>query len=253
MKKKFLLICMLCCAAFTLSACIAETNTSSNPLSSTLQTESQAESAAIDDSQSPAEESPAEENPAAETATQEQTPTQEAPAQQTPQTTQTPQTPQNNYTPPANNAPTTPEPSYETPAPEPPAIETPSTYNPGGVRGEVFSLTNAERSANGLGHLSYRTDLQAAADQRAQEIIDAFSHTRPDGRECFSVYSDYGVSYSAAGENLAKGQKNASTAVEQWMNSSGHRANILEGRFTGMAGGYAENDGNRCWVQLFIG
>ena len=102
----------------------------------------------------------------------------------------------------------------------------------------------------GLPALSYRSDLQAAADTRAQEIISQFSHTRPDGSNCFSVVQ---VSYRALGENIAWGQPTPAVVMERWMGSDGHRKNILDSRFTGLAVGVAESNGTMYWVQIFIG
>lgn len=116
----------------------------------------------------------------------------------------------------------------------------------------VFDLVNEQRKANGLSALEYRDDVQNAADLRAKEIITKFSHTRPNGTSCFTVLSETGVSYRSAGENIAYGQRSPQAVMTSWMNSSGHRANILSSNFTGMAVGHVSYGGVNYWVQLFV-
>ncbi len=117
---------------------------------------------------------------------------------------------------------------------------------------QVAELVNRERENNGLPPLAYRSDLQPAADTRASELVSVFSHTRPDGSSCFTAI-DESISYLALGENIAYGHKNAETVVTGWMNSPGHRANILSDSFTGIAVGLVSDGGTKYWVQLFIG
>ena len=94
--------------------------------------------------------------------------------------------------------------------------------------------------------------LSAAAQVRAQEIDVSFSHTRPDGTSCFTVLKDFGISYRACGENIAKGSPSPARVVEGWMNSAGHRANILNANFTAIGVGvYADAAGTLHWAQLF--
>jgi uncharacterized protein YkwD len=89
---------------------------------------------------------------------------------------------------------------------------------------------------------------------RAEELIQSFSHTRPDGTSCFTAFDEFGVDYRAAGENIAAGQKTPEDVVNSWMNSSGHRANILSENFTAIGVGVAEDvNGTLYWVQMFIG
>ena len=116
---------------------------------------------------------------------------------------------------------------------------------------EILSLVNKERAANGLSAVSLDTAICSAADIRAKEIKSSFSHTRPDGRSCFTVLSDNGISYSGAGENIAYGQRSASEVMTAWMNSSGHRANILNGSFTKLGVGVYSSGGTLYFVQLF--
>lgn len=118
---------------------------------------------------------------------------------------------------------------------------------------EVHRLVNAERGKAGLAPLRYYTDAQAAADVRAKEIGERFSHTRPDGTQCFTALDTIHVQYYAAGENIASGHTDAAWVMQAWMDSDGHRANILNEDFNAIVVGYAEKDGVPCWVQLFLG
>lgn len=116
---------------------------------------------------------------------------------------------------------------------------------------EVLRLVNDIRAQNGLSLLTSTTALQNAAQARTAEIATSFSHTRPNGKSCFTILGEHGVSYRAAGENIAMGQKTPAAVVDAWMNSEGHRANILNASFTQLGVGY---DASRSgWVQLFIG
>lgn len=119
---------------------------------------------------------------------------------------------------------------------------------------EIFNLTNDEREKNGLEKLTYSTALQKAADVRAEESAVQFSHTRPDGTSCHTVVEE--VEYNVTGENLLKADKplaQASTMVNAWMNSEGHRANILLPEYRCMAVGLTEKDGVIYAVQIFLG
>lgn len=122
----------------------------------------------------------------------------------------------------------------------------------GSEKTEVYNLVNQYRSENGLSELSYRRDLESVADLRAKEIVTNFSHTRPNGTSCFTAVTEAGITYTAVGENIAYGQKSASEVMTGWMNSSGHRANILSSKYTGIAVGLYQKNGVKYWVQLFI-
>lgn len=116
----------------------------------------------------------------------------------------------------------------------------------------VTSLVNAARRDAGLSELELDADLCAAAQARAQEIAQSFSHTRPDGSSCFTILEEFGISYRAAGENIAMGQRTPEEVMDGWMNSSGHRANILNGTFTSIGVGYyVDGAGAAHWVQIF--
>lgn len=116
---------------------------------------------------------------------------------------------------------------------------------------EVISLVNAERAKYNLAPLTTEKNLSAAALTRAKEIVQSFSHTRPDGTSFSTVLKEHGISYRISGENIAWGQKTPQEVVRGWMNSKGHRANILNERFTSIGVGYHTENGRTYWTQLF--
>lgn len=116
---------------------------------------------------------------------------------------------------------------------------------------EVVRLTNSVRSQNGYAALVEDGALSDAAALRAREIARSFSHTRPSGASFSSALSESGVSYLRAGENIASGQKSASEVVNAWMNSPGHRANILNSSYSRIGSASVNIDGTLYWVQLF--
>lgn len=120
---------------------------------------------------------------------------------------------------------------------------------------DVIYLVNKVRMQNGLEPLSVNAQMQQAADVRKEELVTQFDHTRPNGTDCFTALNEAGVSYTTAGENIAAGQVDAMDAMDSWMNSDGHRANILTEEFTHIgAGHYETNQGyGNYWVQLFTG
>lgn len=115
----------------------------------------------------------------------------------------------------------------------------------------VFKLVNEERTSKGIKELTLNESLCEAAAKRAKEVGSYFSHTRPDGTSCFTVLGEYNISYHTAGENIAQGQWSPEMVMNSWMNSSGHKANILNSSFSQIGIGY-DPDTNS-WVQLFIG
>ena len=116
---------------------------------------------------------------------------------------------------------------------------------------QVVELVNKEREKAGKSSLTSDADLNKIAAVRAKEIAKKFDHTRPDGTSCFTVFDDYNIGYMAVGENIAAGQKNAKEVMESWMNSSGHKANILNGDFGKIGVGHVESGGKHYWVQVF--
>ncbi len=116
---------------------------------------------------------------------------------------------------------------------------------------QVLQIVNQERANAGLPALTTNSTLQSAANKRAQEIVKNFSHTRPDGSSCFTVLNEFGVSYRSAGENIAYGQKTPQEVMKGWMNSSGHRANILNSKFGKVGIGVYKVNGVLYWTQVF--
>lgn len=117
----------------------------------------------------------------------------------------------------------------------------------------VIELVNQQRAAHGLGSVSGYDNLFSAAQDRALETETLFSHTRPNGESCFTIFDKYSVPYGWAGENIAAGQRTPEEVVEAWMNSPGHRANILNGHFNHLGVGcHTTNTAYRFyWVQMF--
>lgn len=117
---------------------------------------------------------------------------------------------------------------------------------------QVLQLVNVERSKAGLSKLTMDSTLSAAAQKRAVEIETSFSHTRPNGTKFSTVLAEYGISYRTSGENLAYGQRSPEEVVNGWMNSPGHRANILNGNFNKIGiGVHQGSNGTIYWSQLF--
>ena len=125
-----------------------------------------------------------------------------------------------------------------------------------GFESDMLKQVNAQRAKNGKSALTLNQSLCASARVRASEIAKdgCFSHIRPDGSGCFTAIS--GVSYRTAGENIAMGTwgyYGVDEIMDGWMNSEGHRANILNGDFSEVGFGCVVVNGNGYWVQMFIG
>ena len=123
---------------------------------------------------------------------------------------------------------------------------------------EVVRLVNVERSKEGLSPLGTLDSLTQAAQIRAPEVGVLFSHDRPDGTSCFTALDQTGAKKGAYtwGENIAAGNATAAETVAQWMNSPGHRANILNPKYTHIGVGYcydATSTYRHNWVQMFVG
>ncbi len=120
------------------------------------------------------------------------------------------------------------------------------------VEQEVVQLVNQERAKQGLKALKYDWELARVAEDKSQDMRDKnyFSHTSPTYGSPFDMMRAYGIRYKAAGENIAMGQRSAQEVVNAWMNSTGHRANIMSTSFTHIGVGYVE-DGHY-WTQMFI-
>ncbi len=116
---------------------------------------------------------------------------------------------------------------------------------------EVVRLVNEERAKEGLAALKTDAAVQSAAQIRAKETVTLFSHTRPDGSSCFTALQSAGAKYSTAGENIAYGQKTPAEVVNAWMNSEGHRANIMNSSFTTIGVGCYKSGNTYYWSQFF--
>lgn len=119
---------------------------------------------------------------------------------------------------------------------------------------QIFTKTNEERVKAGLDELAYAYDLQDIADLRAQESAVKFSHTRPDGTSCHDLVDSW--DYYVTGENLIKVDEPiawADVIVAEWMESEGHRQNILLPDFTKLAVGVYESNGVVYATQIFMG
>lgn len=114
---------------------------------------------------------------------------------------------------------------------------------------QVLDIVNEERAKNNLEPLVLDNSLTEKAMIRAAEIYDKFEHIRPNNTSCFSILND--IIYTTAGENIAAGQSNASSVMNSWMNSEGHRANILNSDFKAIGIGHINVGGRNYWVQLF--
>ncbi len=130
-------------------------------------------------------------------------------------------------------------------------LETPDSSYAWQLNVSVLSLCNQERASYGLGNLHTREDLwEDAAMIRATEIDTVFDHERPDGRKCFTVLDDAGFDWKYAGENIAYGFRTAESVFEAWMNSEGHRDNILDEDFEDLATGFTYLSREN-WAQMF--
>ena len=159
--------------------------------------------------------------------------------------------------PPAPEPAPAPEPEYtEEPVEEAPYEEPAPQENTGGRYADTYQLqvayyVNEERSAYGTEPLLYSDKLGEMAQLRANEIVELFSHQRPDGRSCFSVFTDNGIRYWAIAENIAAGQESPSSVVDAWMNSEMHRKNILSSDYKYIGVGNVSQGGMQYWVQIF--
>jgi uncharacterized protein YkwD len=117
---------------------------------------------------------------------------------------------------------------------------------------QVVELVNQERTKAGLSAVTLDQNIASAALVRAKEIETSFSHTRPNGSKFSTALTEQGVTFKGAGENIAWGQKSPEAVMQAWMNSEGHRANILNKNFTKIGVGYYQNAaGRNFWTQLF--
>ncbi|MEW6181751.1 MAG: SafA/ExsA family spore coat assembly protein [Bacillota bacterium] len=148
-----------------------------------------------------------------------------------------------------------------------PRIENPELIYPGqeisipvdlettAVEKEVVDMVNAERAYQGLPALSYNWELARVARYKSEDMRDKryFSHQSPTYGSPFDMIRAFGISFRAAGENIAMGYKTPAEVMKGWMNSTGHRSNILNSAFTQIGVGYAkDSSGMTYWTQHFI-
>lgn len=131
------------------------------------------------------------------------------------------------------------------------ASEDDKNLDASGYEEEVLRLVNEERAKEGLDPLKMDSGLLDAAHIRSKEIKQYFSHTRPDGTICFTAIANSNA-YSPKGENIAMGQGSPKKVMESWMNSDGHRKNILTPEYNCIGVGcYKDSEGVLYWVQMF--
>ncbi len=129
--------------------------------------------------------------------------------------------------------------------------QTSSSSSLSAMEQEVVRLVNIERNKQGLSSLEIDEELYKVAKLKSEDMKNNnyFSHTSPTYGSPFDMLKQFNISYKAAGENIAKGQKTAEAVVTAWMNSDGHRQNILSSSYTHIAVAYVDG----YWTQLFIG
>ena len=128
-------------------------------------------------------------------------------------------------------------------------IQSENTYTD--LINEVYEITNNYRSLVEVSSLTLDSSLVEAANIRAKELSDSFSHTRPNGSSCFTVLSELGISYGTAGENIAAGYSSSQSVMEGWRSSSGHYQNIISSKFKKIGIGVNIINNQYYWVQIF--
>lgn len=117
---------------------------------------------------------------------------------------------------------------------------------------EIVRLVNQERARLGLGELTIDETMMSAAEVRANEQKTSFSHTRPDGSDAFTIFSQFGIPANYRGENLAcGGSASPQKVMELWIASEGHYSNIINPRFTRIGVGAFTSGKYGYWAQLF--
>lgn len=120
----------------------------------------------------------------------------------------------------------------------------------------MVELVNQQRASYGLSALSVNTQLTNTATLKSEDMakLNYFDHTSPTYGTPFEMMKQFGISYRTAGENIAMGQSSPEQVMNGWMNSEGHRKNILNASFTQIGVGVAKNaNGQFIWTQQFIG
>lgn len=138
-----------------------------------------------------------------------------------------------------------------TTASAPPAKKLPS-FKTEQIEKEIFNLSNDERNAAGSGSLKWSDELHSLACIRAEEASNNFSHTRPSGEKFDSIFKEYNIKYTGVGENLARtNNPDAEYIMGMWMNSEGHKKNILKGAYSKVGIGSYTKNGEIFVVQIF--
>lgn len=147
-----------------------------------------------------------------------------------------------------------------------PQVKNPSLIYPGqkltipdessvkALEAEVIRLVNIERSKKGLQALKADWEISRVARYKSQDMINKkyFSHTSPTYGSPFNMLENFGIRFSSAGENIAYGQQTPEAVMKSWMNSAGHKANILSPSYTHIGVGLAKNSSGVCyWTQMF--
>lgn len=169
-----------------------------------------------------------------------------------PSTPSTPSTPTN----PVPSIPVDPKPIQpaEPVKPVEPTPIAPSVSGLSAIEAEVVRLVNIERQKEGLQPLVASPELSNVARLKSEDMAknNYFSHTSPTYGSPFDMMKQFGISYRTAGENIARGQLTAQSVVNGWMNSSGHRANIMNPSFNKIGvGHFKSSNGTNYWTQMF--
>ena len=132
--------------------------------------------------------------------------------------------------------------------------ETEQTKDASQFEQKVVDLVNQEREKQGLKPLTLNKKLSDVARTKSKDMMDKgyFDHNSPTYGSPFDMMKQFGIEYTTAGENIAKGQQSPEDVMNAWMNSDGHRKNILNPDFTEIGVGYVKGD-TTYWTQQFIG
>ncbi|PLR78384.1 sporulation protein [Bacillus sp. V3-13] len=145
------------------------------------------------------------------------------------------------------------KPATKAPAQQPAKAAAPASSQVSAFEQQVFELTNQERAKHGVPALQLDVQLSKVAREKSRDMQAKgyFSHTSPTYGSPFDMMKQFGISYRTAGENIAMGQRSPQEVVTAWMNSEGHRKNILNPSYTHLGVGHVAQ-GNY-WTQMFIG
>ena len=127
----------------------------------------------------------------------------------------------------------------------------PVNYDTSLFASRVLEIVNEERSKEGLSPLSTNSAIQEAADIRAAELASSYSHGRPNGTSWNTALEEANITYRSAGENICYGYNTPEQAMNAWLNSPGHRANILKSSYNQIGIGVYQSGGVLYWSQLF--